>query len=39
VEALLGAVVELAGGEGVEVPALRTLYGLTRLLDEVNRRP
>ena len=39
VEALLGAVVELAAGEGVEVPALRTLYGLTRLLDEVNRRP
>ena len=39
VEALLGAVVELAGGEGLEVPALRTLYGLTRLLDEVNRRP
>ena len=39
VEALLGAVVELADGEGVEVPSLRTLYGLTRLLDEVNRRP
>ena len=39
VEALLGAVVELADGEAVEVPALRTLYGLTRLLDEVNRRP
>jgi len=38
VEALLGAVVELADGEGLEVPALRTLYGLTRLLDEVNRR-
>ena len=38
VEALLGAVVELAGGEGLEVPALRTLYGLTLLLDEVSRR-
>ena len=38
VEALLGAVVELAGGEGLEVPALRTLYGLTLLLDEVSSR-
>jgi 2-dehydropantoate 2-reductase len=38
VEALLGAVVELAGGLGLEVPGLRTLHGLTRLLDEVNRR-
>jgi hypothetical protein len=29
--------VELAEGAGVEVPSLRTVYGLTRLLDEVNR--
>jgi len=38
VEALLGAVVELAGGAGVPVPSLRTVYGLTKLLDEVNRQ-
>jgi 2-dehydropantoate 2-reductase len=37
VEALLGAVVELAAGAEVPVPALRTVYGLTKLLDEVNR--
>jgi 2-dehydropantoate 2-reductase len=37
IDALLGAVVELAEGAGVEVPSLRTVYGLTRLLDEVNR--
>ena len=37
VEALLGAVVELAAGAGVAVPSLRTVYGLTKLLDEVNR--
>jgi 2-dehydropantoate 2-reductase len=37
VEALLGAVVELADGAGVAVPSLRTVYGLTRLLDQVNR--
>jgi len=37
VDALLGAVVELAEGAGVAVPSLRTVYGLTRLLDEVNR--
>ena len=39
VEALLGAVVELAEGAGVPVPSLRTVYGLTKLLDEVNRQP
>jgi 2-dehydropantoate 2-reductase len=33
VDALLGAVVELAGDGGVEVPSLRALYGLTKLLD------
>jgi 2-dehydropantoate 2-reductase len=38
VEALLGAVVELAAASDVPVPALRTVYGLTKLLDEVNRR-
>jgi 2-dehydropantoate 2-reductase len=37
VEALLGAVVELAEAEGVAVPSLRTVYGLTRLLDEMSR--
>jgi 2-dehydropantoate 2-reductase len=37
VEALLGAVVELAAGAGIAVPALRTVYGLTKLLDEVIR--
>jgi 2-dehydropantoate 2-reductase len=37
VEALLGAVVELADGAGVAVPSLRTVYGLAKLLDEVNR--
>jgi 2-dehydropantoate 2-reductase len=37
VEALIGAVVELADGAGVAVPSLRTVYGLTKLLDEVNR--
>jgi 2-dehydropantoate 2-reductase len=38
VEALVGAVVELADANGVPVPALRTVHRLTRLLDEVNRR-
>jgi 2-dehydropantoate 2-reductase len=33
VDALLGAVVELAGDGGVQVPSLRALYGLTKLLD------
>ena len=37
VEALLGAVVELADGAGIAVPSLRTVYGLTKLLDEVSR--
>jgi 2-dehydropantoate 2-reductase len=34
VDALLGAVVELAGDGGVDVPSLRALYGLTKLLDQ-----
>jgi 2-dehydropantoate 2-reductase len=38
VDALLGAVVELADGEGVPVPSLRVVYGLTKLLDESRRR-
>ncbi len=33
VDALLGAVVELADEKGVPVPSLRTVYGLTKLLD------
>lgn len=37
VDALLGAVVELAGGAGVPVPSLRVLYSLTKLLDEKAR--
>ena len=37
IDALLGAVIELAEGEGVAVPSLRTVYGLTKLLDQVNR--
>jgi len=38
VDALLGAVVELAGGAGVPVPSLNVVYGLTKLLDEARRR-
>lgn len=38
VEALLGAVVELAGGLELPVPRLRTVLGLTRLLDRANRK-
>ena len=37
IEALLGAVVELARREGVAVPSLTALYGLTKLLDEASR--
>jgi 2-dehydropantoate 2-reductase len=33
VDALVGAVVELADEKGVPVPSLRTVYGLTKLLD------
>jgi 2-dehydropantoate 2-reductase len=38
VDALLGAVVELAGSAGVPVPSLSVVYGLTKLLDEARRR-
>jgi 2-dehydropantoate 2-reductase len=38
VDALLGSVVELAGGAGVPVPSLRVVYGLTKLLDQSRRR-
>jgi len=34
VDALVGSVVELADGAGVSVPALRTVYKLTKLLDK-----
>lgn len=37
VDALVGAVVELAGGSGVEVPALRVVYRLVKLLDQSAR--
>jgi 2-dehydropantoate 2-reductase len=37
VDALLGAVVELADGAGVAVPSLRVVYRLTKLLDETRR--
>jgi len=33
VDALLGAVVELADEKGIAVPSLRAVYGLTKLLD------
>src|SRR4029077_755983 len=36
-DALLGAVVELAG-DGVDVPSLRALYGLTKLLDQTSTK-
>jgi 2-dehydropantoate 2-reductase len=34
-DALLGAVIELAGWAGVEVPSLRALYALTKLAEDV----
>ncbi|HEX3506871.1 MAG TPA: 2-dehydropantoate 2-reductase [Candidatus Dormibacteraeota bacterium] len=37
VDALVGSVVELADGAGVPVPTLRTVYKLTKLLDEARR--
>ena len=37
VEALVGAVVELADGAGIAVPSLRVVYKLTKLLDESRR--
>ena len=36
-DALLGAVIELAADRDVPVPSLRAVYGLTRLLDEARR--
>jgi 2-dehydropantoate 2-reductase len=38
IDALLGAVVELAKGAGVPVPSLQVVYALTKLLDETRRR-
>ena len=38
IEALVGAVVELADGLSQPVPGLRVVYQLTRLLEAVNRR-
>jgi 2-dehydropantoate 2-reductase len=38
VDALLGAVVELAGSAGVPVPSLQVVYALTKLLDTAARR-
>ncbi len=37
VDALVGAVVELAGGAGVPVPSLSVVYRLVKLLDERTR--
>jgi 2-dehydropantoate 2-reductase len=37
VDALLGAVVELAGGAAIPVPSLQVVYSLTKLLDEARR--
>jgi 2-dehydropantoate 2-reductase len=37
VDALVGSVVELAGGAGVPVPALNVVYRLVKLLDENGR--
>ena len=36
-DALVGAVIELAAGAGVEVPGLRAIHALASLLDRVNR--
>jgi 2-dehydropantoate 2-reductase len=37
VDALVGAVVELAAGAGVPVPSLSVVYRLVKLLDEQTR--
>ena len=37
-DALLGAVIELAAGSGIPVPALRALYGLAKMRDLTSRR-
>jgi 2-dehydropantoate 2-reductase len=38
IDALLGAVIELADLKEVEVPSLRVLYGLTKMAEAVARR-
>jgi 2-dehydropantoate 2-reductase len=38
-DALLGAVIEIAGWNGVEVPSLRALYGLAKLAASVALKP
>lgn len=38
-DALLGAVIEIADWKQVPVPSLRALYGLAKLAEEVRRRP
>jgi len=38
-DALLGAVIEIAGWQGVQVPSLRTLYGLAKLTESVALHP
>jgi 2-dehydropantoate 2-reductase len=38
INALLGAVIELADGSGVNVPSLRLLYGLTKMLTTSGER-
>lgn len=38
-DALLGAVIELADSAGVSVPGLRTLYGLTKIAESVALHP
>lgn len=38
IDALLGAVIELAGGAEVSVPGLRTLYGLVKVQERARRR-
>jgi len=37
-DAMLGAVIELAGDSGVSVPSLRVLYGLAKMRDLSSRR-
>jgi 2-dehydropantoate 2-reductase len=39
IDALLGAVIELADGAGVSVPSLNAVYRLTKLLDQVSAKP
>jgi 2-dehydropantoate 2-reductase len=39
IDALLGAVIELADGAAVSVPSLNAVYRLTKLLDQVSAKP